>query len=65
MNEEQFKKELSEAYNNIHAETRNTVFMVMSYEAVEYFNKMLLKLYEEYKEQEEIKNKYYKLLDNV
>lgn len=65
MNEEQFKKELCEAYNNIHAETRNTVFMVMSYEGVEYFNKMLLKLYEEYKEQEELRDEYYKLLNDV
>lgn len=64
------EEKLCEALNNLPIETRDTVFMVMSYEGVEYFNNMLLKLYEEFKkqkfkEQEEIRDEYYKLLDNV
>jgi len=67
MNEEQFKKELSELLDTLPKPEFgiDCITIHTSESAYNEFNRLRQELWKKFREQEEIRDKYYKLLDNV
>ena len=67
MNEKQFKKELSELMDILPKPKFgiDCIMIHISESAYDEFNRLRQELWEKFKEQEEIRDEYYKLLDNV